>query len=78
MPLCQPNKHRGSHEGTDLDDCAVAFNLIVGCEGMDVAKFRPGEGNHAAGAIQLHSAASKRNHGVNQTEILGRKVVDIA
>ena len=61
-----------------LDDGVVTLDLIIGDEGVDIAKLGPCDGDHAARAVQLHRAASEGDHGVNQSEVLRCKVVDVA
>lgn len=61
----------------DLDNCMVTLDLVIGRKRMNRAKFRPGERDHAAGAVELHCAAAQRNHAVHETQILRREMVDI-
>lgn len=49
----------------------ISLDLIAGSEGVNVGVLGPGERNHATGAVELHSAATKGNHGMSETEIFG-------
>ena len=63
---------------TDLDNRMIALDLVIGCERMNRAEFRPGKWNHAAGAVELHRATAQRNHAVHETQILRREMVNIS
>ena len=43
--------------------------MVGGDEGVDVAKLRPAEGIHRGGGVQLHRAASERNHAAVEAEV---------
>lgn len=61
-----------------LDDGLVPLNLVLRSEWVNIAELRPGQRNHAAGAIELHRAATQRDHGVDKTEVLGGQVVNVS
>jgi len=63
---------------TYLDDLSVAAGLIDWYKGVNVAKLRPGKWDHAARAVELHRATAQRDHRVNQAEILGLQVMNVA
>ena len=44
---------------------------------MDVAEFGEREGDHAASTVELHGAAAKRDHGVNQPKVFALQVVNV-
>jgi hypothetical protein len=55
----------------------IARYLVAWSEGMNVAKLWPSERNHAAGAVQLHRATPKRYHTMYETDIFGRKMMNV-
>jgi len=61
-----------------FDDSMVSLHLVLRRKRMDVAELWPGDGDHAAGAVQLHRATAEGDHAVGEAEILGGEVVDVA
>ena len=45
---------------------------------MNLRKFRPGDGNHLAGGVELHGARTQRNHAAVQRQIFIAQAADIA
>ena len=41
---------------------SVTLSLIRRCKGVYVGKFRPGNGQHLCGGVELHGAGAQRNH----------------
>ncbi|GKT96520.1 hypothetical protein Ct61P_14370 [Colletotrichum tofieldiae] len=61
-----------------LNQSGVALELTRGSVGMDRGEARERDQSHLGRAVQLHRAGSEGNHGVNEGQILGLKVVDVA
>src|ERR1043166_3843935 len=47
----------------------VTLRLRDGREGMNPPKFRPGDGIHLGGGVELHRARAERDHGCGQREV---------
>ena len=61
-----------------LYDLQVAFDLVGWCERMNITEFWPSQRNHAAGAVELHCTASKRNHSLDKAKIFRCQMENIA
>lgn len=55
-----------------------ARELINGLIGVDSAALGVGDQLHLAGGVELHGAGTKRNHRVNQRQILGLEMVHVS
>ena len=51
------------------DERAPALGLLDGGEGVDGGEFRPGDGFHLGGGVELHRARAQRNHRPVQCEV---------
>jgi hypothetical protein len=64
--------------GERADESLVTRSLLNGGEGVDVVDTRVGNRKHLGCGVELHCAGAKRNHGVNEGDILGLEVVDVS
>ena len=51
------------------DECAPAFGLLGRGKGVDGGEFRPGDGFHLGGGVELHRARAQRDHRPVQCEV---------
>ena len=61
-----------------VDHLGVALGDICGHERMHLGEFRPGDGKHLGGGVELHGARAQGDHGVCQGQVLGLQVTDVA
>ncbi len=61
-----------------LDHLKVTLGLVGGDEGVHAGKLAPAEGHHLGGGIELHGAASQRNHGAVEAEVFLLEHLDVA
>lgn len=54
------------------------MNLIERGERMNRTEFGPSERYHTACAVELHGAATERDHSMHEREILGLEVVYVS
>ena len=69
---------RPQHGFQLIDHGLVACRLGQRSKGMQAGEFRPGDGNHLAGGIQLHGAGTQRNHRVVERQVLVFQRLDVA
>ena len=53
-------------------------SLVGGGEGMEAGEFRPGDGEHFRGGVELHGAGAEGNHGLAKREIAGFEALNVA
>ena len=53
-----------------INHLPVTPRLRLGSKGMHAGEFRPGDGDHLAGGVELHGAGAQRDHRVIQRQIL--------
>ena len=69
----------GAQPGAQLlVERGVAGALLGRRKGVDVGKFRPGDGDHFAGGIELHGAAAQGDHAAVQRQVLVAEPADVA
>ncbi len=56
----------------------VAGQLVERREGVQVGEFRPGDGDHLAGGVELHGARAQRDHRAVQRQVLVGQAADVA
>jgi hypothetical protein len=64
--------------GERADESLVTRSLLNGGKGVDVVDTRVGNRKHLGCGVELHRAGTKRNHGVNEGDILGLEMVDVS
>ena len=69
--LAQPGAQLGIQFG-------IAGPLFGRRERVDVGEFRPGDGDHLAGGVELHGATAKRDHAAVQRQVLVAEPADVA
>ena len=57
---------------------AVPGGLVGRSEGMQLGEFRPGDGDHLGGRVELHGAGAERDHRSGERKILGLQPVQEA
>ncbi|GJC97616.1 putative metal-dependent RNase [Colletotrichum higginsianum] len=61
-----------------VDQGRVALELAHGRVGVDRGEAGEGDERHLGRAVQLHGAGSERDHGVDEGQVLGLEVMDVA
>ena len=56
--------------GEAVKHLLVADGLVGGAEGVEAAQLGPRDRDHLGGRVELHGAASERNHGVHEGQVL--------
>ena len=56
----------------------IAGQLIGRREGVHLCEFRPGDGDHLAGGVELHGATAQRDHAAVQRQVLVGELAQVA
>ncbi|MCY1505208.1 hypothetical protein D9M68_394050 [compost metagenome] len=68
----------GAEPGLQLvDHQLVAQGLVPWGEGVQLGEFRPGDGDHLTGGVELHGAGAQGNHRLVQRQVLVLQLLEV-